>query len=288
MLRSLLLAAASIVTLAACQPAAEAPPPAPAVQLYAMECGRIAFPNTDAFADDGSLAGVARDFVDPCYLIRHPNGDLIWDMGFPDALAQSPEGMRIESLGAVVTMPVTLASQLQQLNLTPADIEFISVSHSHTDHVGNAALFAPTATWIVDADERAHMFRDAARADAQSWQYVAPLENAQTTLIEGDARHDVFGDGSVAIIQTPGHTPGHAVLLVRTANSGNVLLTGDMFHLAESRERRLVPRFNFNRDQTLASMDLVEQLATQESARVVRQHVAEDFTALPRFPEALN
>jgi len=280
-------ALASLAALAACTPPAQEAA-APAVQLYAMECGRISFPDTAPFADDGSFNGVARDFVDPCYLIRHPDGDLIWDLGFPDAVADMPEGIRIEALGANVTMPVKLADQLAQLDLTPADIEFISISHSHGDHVGNAALFAATATWIVDADERAHMFRDEARQDAQYWAMIEPLQNARTTLIEGDARHDVFGDDSVTIIQTPGHTPGHAILLVRTANSGNLLLTGDMFHMAESRERRTVPVFNADRTQTLASMDLVEALAAEENARVVRQHVAEDMNALPRFPEPLN
>ena len=66
------------------------------------------------------------------------------------------------------------------------------------------------------------------------------------------------------------------------------LLTGDMWHLAESRERRTVPRFNTDRAQTLVSMDKIEALALETGARVVRQHVPEDFAALPRFPEALN
>jgi len=288
MKKNLLAAAVALAALTACnqQQAAETEA-APAVQLYAMECGRISFPDTTAFADDGSFDGVARDFVDPCYLIRHPDGDLIWDLGFPDQLARSPDGMRIEALNAQVTMPVTLASQLAQLDLTPADIEFISVSHSHTDHMGNAGLFASTATWIVDPDERAHAFRDAARADAQSWPLIAPLENAETRLIESDA-YDVFGDGSVKIFQAPGHTPGHTVLLVQLPNAGAVLLTGDMYHLAESRDRQTVPRFNVDRAQTLASMQRVEEIGHAANARVIRQHVQEDFDSLPRFPEALN
>jgi len=286
MLRVLTMAVAGAALLAACQPAAVTPAVAP-VELYALDCGRISFADTAPFADDGSFNGVARDFVDPCYLIRHPSGDLVWDLGFPDAVADMPEGMRIAALNAQVTVPVKLVDQLAQLNLTPADIEFIAVSHSHGDHIGNAALFAPTATWIVDADERAHMFRDEAR-QGQEFAMYAALENARTTLIEGDGRHDVFGDGSVTIIQAPGHTPGHAILLVRTANSGNVLLTGDMFHMAESRERRTVPVFNTDRTQTLASMDLVEAIAAEENARVIRQHVPEDMDSLPRFPEPLR
>ncbi|MBY0565756.1 MAG: N-acyl homoserine lactonase family protein [Hyphomonadaceae bacterium] len=272
--------------LAACQ--AEAPEPAaPDVRLYAIDCGRAEFTNVDIFADDGSFANQSRTLVDPCYLIRHPSGDLIWDTGFPDAVAAMAQGLDIPQMGARVTMERTLVEQLAELQLTPADVEFVSFSHAHGDHTGNGNLFA-SSTWIVDADERDYLFRPEARADAQAFAAYNQLENAQTTLIEGDASHDVFGDGSVVIYQTPGHTPGHTVLLVRLPNAGAVLLTGDMYHLAESRERRTVPRFNVDRAQTLASMDIVERLATENSALVIRQHVQEDFDALPRFPEALN
>lgn len=260
---------------------------APQVQLYAMDCGRGAFADVGVFADDGSFDGQSRELVDPCYLIRHPNGDLIWDTGFPDAVADMADGLELTAIGARVTMRVKLADQLAQIGLTPADVEFVSFSHAHGDHTGNGNLFA-ASTWIVDADERAYLFRDEARADAQSFSTYDQLENAETRLIEGDGDYDVFGDGSVTIIQTPGHTPGHTVLLVRLPNAGPVLLTGDMYHLAESRERRTVPVFNTDRAQTLESMDKVERIASETGARVIRQHVQEDFDALPRFPEALN
>ena len=131
------------------------------------------------------------------------------------------------------------------------------------------------------------MFRDEARQSPE-FQAYAPLETVKTTLIEGDGDHDVFGDGSVIIVQAPGHTPGHTVLLLNTANSGKVLLAGDMWHLAEAREKRTVPQFNVDRAQTLASMDKVEALAASTSARVIRQHVPEDFNSLPKFPKALE
>lgn len=277
----------SLFALAACGQAQQQAPAAPVVQLYAMNCGDTEFPDVGMFADDGSMNGQSRSLVVPCFLIRHPDGDLIWDSGFTDAIAAMPGGrMEIPQMGATVVMRASLQSQLQQLGLTPADIEFVSFSHQHGDHTGNGNLFT-SATWIVDADERAYVFSDEARG-AQSFQGYAQLENARTQLIEGDGDYDVFGDGSVVIVQAPGHTPGHTVLLVRLANAGPVLLTGDMWHLAESRERRLVPSFNVDRAQTLASMDKLERLAAETNARVVRQHVREDFDALPRFPEALN
>ena len=92
----------------------------------------------------------------------------------------------------------------------------------------------------------------------------------------------------MTIIQAPGHTPGHTVLLVRLPKAGPVLLTGDLWHIAESQAARRVPRFNTDRAQTLESMDKVEALARETHARVVREHVPEDIAALPRFPQPLR
>jgi N-acyl homoserine lactone hydrolase len=259
-------------------------PPAPAIELLAMDCGHIHLIDADGYADDGSLAGKSDELVDPCYLVRHPQGDLIWDTGLGDALHELPGGLKSGSEHLTVT--TRLVDQLARLDLTPADVEFLALSHSHFDHVGNAALFT-RATWIVDADERAWMFRPAARTD-EDFAKVAPLEHVHTLEITGHQDHDVFGDGSVIIVQAPGHTPGHCVLLVHLAQSGPVLLTGDLWHLAESRARRLTPRFNTDRAATLASMSMVEALAARTGARIIRQHVPADLTALPRFPAALR
>jgi len=284
-MKKMFAAAAALAALGACnqQPESEAP----TVELYAMDCGRATFADVGMFADDHSFDGQSRELVAPCYLIRHPDGDLIWDTGFSDAVADAADGVDIPQIGAHVTMARTLAAQLADLSLSPADIEFVSFSHAHSDHTGNGNLFT-AATWIVDADERAYMFRPEARADTQSFNFYNQLENAETRLIEGDGDYDVFGDGAVTVIQAPGHTPGHTVLLVRLRNAGPVLLTGDMYHLAESRERRTVPTFNTDRAQTLASQEKIERIASDTGARVIRQHVIEDFTALPAFPAALN
>lgn len=255
----------------------------PDIRLYAMDCGRLTMANADGFADDGAYKGVSATMVVPCYLIRHPKGDLVWDTGVPQSIADSPGG----TAPGGITVTRKLTDQLKQLGLTPADIEYLSISHGHFDHIGNAGLFA-ASTWIVDADERAHAFRPQARADAKGFAAYSALESAKTVLIEGDGDYDVFGDGSVTIIQTPGHTPGHTVLLVRLAKAGPVLLTGDMWHIAQSRAARRVPRFNFDRARTLASMDRVEAVAKATGARVILEHVPADFDSLPKFPQPLR
>ena len=278
-MRTLSFAVAALLLAGAASQATAAPD----VRLYTMDCGRLTMTNADVFADDGAYKGKPASMVVPCYLIRHPKGDLVWDTGVPQAIADNPGG----AAPGGIAVKVKLTDQLKQLRLTPADIEYVSVSHSHFDHIGNAGLFA-ASTWIVDADERTYAFRPGARADAKSFGAYSALETSKTVLIEGDAIHDVFGDGSVTIHQTPGHTPGHTVLLVRLRKAGAVILTGDMWHIAESRAARRVPRFNVDRAMSLRSMDKIEALAKATKARVILEHVPADFDALPKFPKALR
>lgn len=255
----------------------------PAVKLYAFDCGRIDMLDLSLFAQDDVYDGRQNSAAIMCFLIRHPNGDLMWDAGLPDALNEQEGGVTNGPFH--VAVPNTLASQLDAVGVSPAEIEFFSVSHSHFDHVGNAPMFAGS-TFLVDKDERAYMFRDEARADAQSFAAVAPLETARTEEFDGD--YDVFGDGSVMILAMPGHTPGHTTLKVELANTGTVLLSGDLYHLLESRERRTVPIFNTDVEATLASMDRFERVAADTDARVIIQHSMEHYEELPRAPEYLD
>jgi glyoxylase-like metal-dependent hydrolase (beta-lactamase superfamily II) len=262
--------------------------------LYAMDCGHLSFKDTDFYADDGSFKGVSREMTNPCYLIRHGSEYLLWDLGMPDSLAES-RGRFVPREGIVLTMSKSLVGQLAELDLKPADIDFIAISHGHFDHIGNGGLFG-RATFLVDEREHRFMFGADARAEAlrsvgihsrELAEAYSVLEGSKTVKIPKEEAHDVFGDNSVVIYPAPGHTPGHRVLLVRLPEAGTVLLTGDMYHLAESREKRTVPRRN-DRAQTLASIDVVEKLAVESRARVIRQHVPGDFSLLPPFPQGLR
>ncbi len=140
---------------------------------------------------------------------------------------------------------------------------------------------------MFGADARVDALRSVGIHSRELADAYSVLGRSRTVKIPKEEPYDVFGDNSVVIYPAPGHTPGHRVLLVRMPGTGPVLLTGDMYHLAESREKRTVPRRN-DRAQTLASIDLVEKLAAETSARVIRQHVPEDFFSLPAFPKSLN
>jgi glyoxylase-like metal-dependent hydrolase (beta-lactamase superfamily II) len=216
--------------------------------------------------------------TNPCFLVRHPKGDLLWDLGMPSSIADASDGI---TMGRVrIRVDRKLVDLLAQLGLAPADIDYVSISHSHFDHVGNAELF-PNATWIVDADERAWALRSEARTNASAPLYRA-LGNASTRVIQGSEDFDVFDDGTVIIVQAPGHTPGHTALLLRLPHAGAVMLAGDIWNTVDSWTARR------GSSQELATMAKIDRLIAENSARLIRQHIAEDFESLPRFPHYLH
>ncbi|MBL4596753.1 MAG: N-acyl homoserine lactonase family protein [Robiginitomaculum sp.] len=255
---------------------------APAVKLYTIPCGQIETFNLGPFSTGGEYEGQSRNLDVSCHLIRHPKGDLMWDSGLSDGLALLPEGAI--SGGIHLSVPRTLQSQLEELGVLPEQVEFFAMSHSHFDHTGNANLFAhgPTS-WIVDEAE--YQWMSGIGPDLGLTELDGYDKLLAKTPIRITEDHDVFGDGSVQIIRTPGHTPGHLALLVKLPNTGNILLTGDLYHLPESREFRRIPVFNTSAEETLASMDKFEAVATAENARVIIQHNKEDIASLPAFPK---
>ncbi len=143
----------------------------------------------------------------------------------------------------------------------------------HGDHTGNLALFADT-TVVMQRKEY-----DAAYAGKD-----APFGPRQRMiLLDGD--WDVFGDGSVTVLSTPGHTAGHQSLLVKLANTGAVLLSGDAAHLKLSWDKRYVPAFNFDKDQTLASMDRLADLKTRHNAQLWINHDKAQIEGLKHAPD---
>ncbi len=253
------------------------------IKLYALECGRIDMLDLGIFASNGAYDGQTYKAVSSCYLIRHPKGDLLWDTGLPDALNAVDGGVTNGPFH--IAVPHTLLGQLADLGVTPDNLDYLSLSHSHFDHAGNGGMYAK-ATLIVNEAEIAHMFRDEARKDMQTFPAYSALEASEKITFSGE--HDVFGDGSVTIIDTSGHTPGHTVLRLELANTGTVLLTGDLYHLNKARELRTVPVFNTDEAETLRSMDKFEALAKETNAKVIIQHSTQDFEALPKPPEYLD
>jgi glyoxylase-like metal-dependent hydrolase (beta-lactamase superfamily II) len=285
----LLTTAASAVLLAACapetpaavqpaaiEPAAEVAEGKP-LHVAVLDCGTIAISNLDAFSSSGDYAGQADTFTDTCYLVHHPKGILLWDLGVPGILKEA--GPVVQDI-FTVSLNATITDQLADYDLTPADIDYVSVSHSHFDHIGQVDQ-VQGATWLVHQTELDVMIPADGSVPQTSADQIAlfnAFKNLKREAFTGEK--DVFGDGSVVIFETPGHTPGHTSLQLMMPESGPILLTGDLYHRSESRALNRVPRFNANEEQTMASMAAFEARAASLGARVIIQHEPADVTPL--------
>ena len=246
----------------------------PKIELTRLDCGSAMIKDFNAFFSDTlEYAPGPRRITDSCYLIRHAGQYLLWDTGFPAAL----KGKSIDMGALVASIDKTVPEQLAILGLKPADIAIVGISHSHGDHTGQAADF-PGAKLIVGKSDF-----DMVKGDQDPFK---PWRSAGAAVqLEHGGDIDIFGDGSVIALNTPGHTPDHMSLLVKLASS-NILLTGDLYHATEARTLRGVPPFNSSRAETLASIDRFERFARHYNARVIIQHEPGDIAKLPPFPVA--
>jgi glyoxylase-like metal-dependent hydrolase (beta-lactamase superfamily II) len=255
--------------------------PAP-VRLYTLDCGRIDFTDMHVFADTGEHDGEKGAMPVPCFLIRHGSDWMLWDAGLGDEIAAFPEGQ--VKVGLHFRVPRTLASQLADLGLRPDAIRYVGLSHLHADHSGNARLF-PHATFLVSPAELAWASQtpppDGVLADR-----VAAVKAARIEPVPGDL--DVFGDQTVRMISTPGHTPGHHALMLTLRHAGVVLLSGDVAHFQENYDHALVPTGNVSRADTIASIGRLHGLAAHFHARVIIQHAADVFDQMPKPPAYLD
>lgn len=249
----------------------------PTLKLYVFDCGMIRFESVEIFSISDDQTDV-RDLIVPCYVIEHENGRLLWDGGLPSSVADT-EGWHGE--GMLSRLDRTLREQLPGIGLDMSSFDFVSFSHMHFDHVG-VANEVEGATLIIQKPEYEAAFNGGPGVEAFDTTLFENLKDAERIVIDGD--HDVFGDGLVRIISAPGHTPGHQVLLIDLASTGPVMLSGDLYHFAISRQDRIVPGFNFDRDATLTSMDRVEQLVEDTGAEFWIEHELARFEQLNKAP----
>ena len=214
-------------------------------KLYVLNCGEGTAGDISRWTP-GLNEGKTMDFVDSCYLIKHTQGWFLWDTGIADAVAAMPNGLAPADPKAVTwRRPKTLAAQLEQIGVKPSDIKTMGVSHTHPDHIGNVEMF-PQATLYVQKTE----YDWPGANNEPRFKPSHPVE-----LLSGDK--DVFGDGSVTVLSTPGHTPGHQSLLVKLPKTGAVVLSGDAVHFKDNWDNRRVPSMNANKEQSASSMQKI-------------------------------
>jgi N-acyl homoserine lactone hydrolase len=242
-------------------------------RLYVIECGAAHIVDQSRWSP-GINVGVPIDFSDNCYLIHHTTaGYMLWDTGITDRLAALPEGQTNPAIGMTWHRAKTLIASLDALGVKPADVRHIAISHVHPDHSGNVDEF-PDATLLMQKAEKDYLL-------------TLPLKpfnpEHKMELLEGDK--DLFGDGSVTILSTPGHTPGHQSLLVHLPKTGYVVLSGDLAHFQTNWDNRRIPAFNADKDKSAASMEKVAHILEEKHAQFWINHDKPTSDAQRHAPE---
>jgi glyoxylase-like metal-dependent hydrolase (beta-lactamase superfamily II) len=258
-------------------------------RLYVFDCGRLEGGDVSRFRLTREEMATT-DMSVACYLVTHPRGSLIWDAGAVpdgdiDANPPGPEGKRYRIVlpnkaERFVTTRQTLKAQLAAAGYDPADITYLALSHYHYDHTANANLFA-ASTWLVRPIEREAMFAQKPPDLLQPSTYDR-LRSSKTIEIR-TADHDVFGDGTVVLKSSPGHSPGHQVLFVKLAKTGPVVVSGDLYHYPEERTLKRIPTFDADEKQTAASREALDVFLKQTGAQLWIQH---DFNANAKIRKA--
>lgn len=281
----LALTCANVAPTGATNPAAaglQRPPglaPLPSVsspRLYVIDCGTLVYNRPEDYHLTREEVADTNMSV-PCFLVIHPKGILLFDTGLPDRLVGRPLWENADEGYGQIKFN-TLRGQLADIGVTPADITYLAISHSHFDHVGNANDYAESI-WLAQKAELDFMFgRDADPAYVALYSALAP---ARKEVFEGD--HDVFGDGTVVLKFTPGHTPGHQSLYVKLARTGGVVLSGDLYHYAEERTLHRMPKEEES-TATPASRALIERFLKEKNAQLWIGHSTTFFKKAIKSP----
>jgi len=255
-----------------------------AEKLYRLDCGR-SVANDESVWTPGENVGRNIEFSSTCWLLKHGSEWLLWDTGVPQDTVNDPRGWSTLPKLIVYHLDRSLTDQLSEIGLKPADIGLVAVSHSHGDHIGNVGLFT-NATIVMQRAE--YLWIHSANGPNDNVNQLMALarkllgtpKNLQ--LVNGDT--DVFGDGSVTLVSTPGHTPGHQSMLVHLRKSGFIMLSGDVAHLEENFRSDIVPSLNTNKAESIASMAKVRRLLAAYQAMFFINHDKNQTRKLKLLP----
>ena len=243
-----------------------------AEKLFRLDCGH-SLANDESVWTPGDNVGRSIEFSSTCWLIKHGGDWLLWDTGVPETALNDPKGWSTLPKLIVYHLDKSLTDQLAKIGLKPNDISRVAISHTHGDHIGNMGLFSNSTilmqraeySWIHSADgpnDNVNQLMALAR------KLLGTPKNLQ--LLDGDT--DVFGDGSVTLVSTPGHTPGSQSLLVHLRKSGFIILSGDVVHLEQNFEKNIVPSLNTDKAASIASMEKVRQMMATYKATLFINH----------------
>jgi len=248
------------------------------LRLFGCLCGQ--------FHSPGAWMGMEGERVSvpiPFYVLEHPDGVAVFDCGAPAAMLDREDSyllsLQRQTLDVTLTPKETLTANLERLDIDPARVRYAAISHLHFDHAGGLGEL-PNATVVIQRREWEAGFElESARRYALRKRYYDL--GHPVTLIDGE--HDLFGDGSVVLIPSYGHTPGHQSLRVRN-DQGDHILVGDACYHCGVVESRWFPE---HADQPAMNRALDGLLALREPGTVmVWGHDPDQWGERPVLPTA--
>jgi len=250
------------------------------VKLYVFDCGRLIHEDQALnFFGVSPNQTTIRDLFVPCYVIEHEKGRLLWEGGLPS------NPMVVHDLyknnGWRLQLNKPFQEQLAQINLEMDDFDYMAFSHLHFDHVG-IANDIQGATLLLQKKEYDAGFAKNVTVFGFKPELYHKLQYADKILLNGG--YDLFGDGKVILISAPGHTPGHQVLFVDLEKTGPIVLSGDLYHFRISREKKIVPPFNVNKEESLKSMEKIEKFLKKMGAELWIGHELAQYERIKKMP----
>ena len=255
-----------------------------AEKLYRLDCGH-SLANDELVWTPGENVGRSIEFSSTCWLIQRGKEWLLWDTGVPESALNDPKGWSTLPKLIVYHLDKTLTDQLAAIGLKTIAITYVALSHTHGDHIGNVRLFPNSTVLLQRAEYTWISSPDGANDNVNQLKALARKllgTPKHLKLLDGDT--DVFGDGSVTLISTPGHTPGSQSLLVHLKNSGFIILSGDVVHLEENFEKSTVPSLNTDKAASIASMDRIRRMIAAYQAKLFNNHDKEQSDTLKLLP----
>lgn len=247
------------------------------MRMYAFHCGgdRSSRAFYDPLDDDFCTVVYGPYFF---FLIVHPKGNVLFDTGMHPRWQR--DDLPPDALGPHVSSTDAAPSRLGVLGISPSDISYIILSHMHSDHAGGL-LYFPDSTVIVQSRELSFATEppvyQADFYDRRDFEH-------DVKWLRIDGEHDIFRDGRIVVISTPGHTPGHQSAVVRL-RSGIHVLAGDAHYLNEKMRLRRLPSIVWSADEMLASWLKLEALERDHGAKLIFTHELDFMESKPVPPD---
>jgi glyoxylase-like metal-dependent hydrolase (beta-lactamase superfamily II) len=236
------------------------------MKLFLFQCGTIR--TKKHLLVEGAESNRETEVPVPFYLIMHPAGNLLFDTGQPLAAV---EQMSTGNYIPVMTRADYIANQLKRAGLETTGITHIVLSHLHSDHAGGLEAFSNVLCFIRTSE-----------LQCPGSNIIGGRDDLQLNCLDGD--YDVFGDGLVRIIATPGHSPGHQSLLLKLDNTGEVFLASDSVYLDELLDLNKMPGVFYDREATIQTINMIREMR-QRGVKIISGHDPQAWSDLRKFPD---